>query len=167
MGVGIHDHRHGDQVFTRLPYGCDDDFRTHHLGDLPDHDASIQRRLRHDGISRTRVRTRHRMGTLLAEVLHNEPVAPVALAEVPCVHPLGPKFMFRATFTRAMDGFAFPSLNSVHANSQRRHPTHFVGSPIISPSACSMMIKGAEPPRTHRGFSADIPTIAAPLSFKN
>jgi hypothetical protein len=53
----------------------------------------------------------------------------------PTKAPFGPKFMFRATFTRAIDGFAFPSLNSVHANSHRRHATHFVGSAITKPSA--------------------------------
>src|SRR5450756_1748335 len=49
--------------------------------------------------------------------------------------------MFRPTCTLAIDGWLFPSLNSVHASSHRRHPTHLVGSAKIMPFALVLITR--------------------------
>ncbi len=80
---------------------------------------------------------------------------------------LGPKLRFRSTLILDNVGAALPSLNSVQANSQRPHPTHFIGSAITIPWAFSIIIRGFVAPLAKTGPSTDIPMIETPLTFKN
>ena len=88
-------------------------------------------------------------------------------ARWPCRIPLGPKLRLRAILTLAMEGAALPSLNSVQASSQRRQPTHFVGSETTRPFARSMMSTGFAATDVRPGPRADIPTIEIPLTQRN
>src|SRR5512139_3163780 len=67
-----------------------------------------------------------------------------------------------------MLGDALPSLYSVQANSHLRQPTQRVGSATTSPSACSVIMRGAaEASRVSKNPQAVMPAIAAPVSLRN
>ena len=67
-----------------------------------------------------------------------------------------------------MEGAALPSLNSVQASSQRRHPTHLVGSPMTRPFACSVEPReclGLEEATSLIKAAGGVAVIAHPISL--
>ena len=96
-----------------------------------------------DGTLRARLGARDGVRALLAGLGDDADVAPLARDRRPrrsvCPAPSGPKLRLRPILTRARYALALPSLNSVHAISQRRQPTQRGGSWNSTPLESAMM----------------------------